>query len=527
MATINKNLTQTARDLGVSLGALLKANPHLRDPDNIRAGTQLNVPRKRKLSARDNAKQMARIFSISSTGVKGDPTNADVARSEDRFAGYGGSVQGGGAGAVTLESGASLFDPTGKTLTGAAFDSGLPETNPELKQLGVTIDTQFGVDQGDRRVQSGPAADDDRFRSIRAPGGGNIPKDSKAARNTRFDQPLSDILASGRNAFDKLLGLGNNPITKAGIQFYSNIYDFASQAVAFPGAVVDDFRQQELRGIAESGGEIPQTPAGALVTQANDAVQDFIGSLGEALDSDLLRNLEDTLGNRNLPFRGTTASSVSPNVPSSASLTTTSANDNPVVTRELIVAADGTRTWKLWRKDEWEKKMSTPQEVVISRSFDGSRLDPDNPAKRGYHDGVLGLTKGDIAYTANYTGKALLEFRRQSDPSIRPNMVATESAAALIGMANTLTGLDKEDWTQGEMMTELGYVLVGDFWIIDPSFVGAGGSGIASFYGNNAGLTAAQASDGRGGGGGGTGRGSASGGGTNPGAWNWHVGITV
>ena len=79
MATINKNLTQTARDLGVSLGALLAANPQLRDPDNIRAGTQLNVPGKRKLSARSNARQMSRIFSLSSTGVAGGKTFGELA----------------------------------------------------------------------------------------------------------------------------------------------------------------------------------------------------------------------------------------------------------------------------------------------------------------------------------------------------------------------------------------------------------------------------------------------------------------
>ncbi len=74
MAVINKNLTQTARDLGVSLGALLAANPQLRDPDNIRAGTQLNVPSKRKLSASSNARQMSRILSLSSTGAPGGAT---------------------------------------------------------------------------------------------------------------------------------------------------------------------------------------------------------------------------------------------------------------------------------------------------------------------------------------------------------------------------------------------------------------------------------------------------------------------
>ncbi len=87
MATINKNLTQTARDLGVSLGALLKANPQLRDPDNIRAGTQIRVPSKRKISARDNAKQMSRIFSLSSTGVKGGATFGDLASARGEFAG--------------------------------------------------------------------------------------------------------------------------------------------------------------------------------------------------------------------------------------------------------------------------------------------------------------------------------------------------------------------------------------------------------------------------------------------------------
>lgn len=77
--TINKNLTQTARDLGVSLGALLKANPQLRDPDNIRSGTSLNVPGKRSLSAKDNAAQMSRVLSLSSTGVAGGATFGELA----------------------------------------------------------------------------------------------------------------------------------------------------------------------------------------------------------------------------------------------------------------------------------------------------------------------------------------------------------------------------------------------------------------------------------------------------------------
>ncbi len=77
MATINKTLTQTARDLGVSLGALLAANPGL-DPDNIRAGTELNEPGNRTISASENAKQMSRILSLSSTGVAGGPTFGEL-----------------------------------------------------------------------------------------------------------------------------------------------------------------------------------------------------------------------------------------------------------------------------------------------------------------------------------------------------------------------------------------------------------------------------------------------------------------
>lgn len=63
--TISSNLSQTARELGVSLSALLKANPQLSNPNIIRAGTQLRVPEQRHqdLSPQESAVQLARVFS--------------------------------------------------------------------------------------------------------------------------------------------------------------------------------------------------------------------------------------------------------------------------------------------------------------------------------------------------------------------------------------------------------------------------------------------------------------------------------
>ena len=65
MATtvISGNLSQTARELGVSLSALLAANPQLSNPNIIRSGTLLNVPGQDNLSAQESAAQLARVFS--------------------------------------------------------------------------------------------------------------------------------------------------------------------------------------------------------------------------------------------------------------------------------------------------------------------------------------------------------------------------------------------------------------------------------------------------------------------------------
>ena len=40
--TINKSLSQTARDLGVSLASLMAANPQIKNVHAILSGTQLN-----------------------------------------------------------------------------------------------------------------------------------------------------------------------------------------------------------------------------------------------------------------------------------------------------------------------------------------------------------------------------------------------------------------------------------------------------------------------------------------------------
>ena len=61
--TISGNLSQTARELGVSLSALLAANPQLSNPNIIRAGTQLRVPGRDNLSPAESATQLARVFS--------------------------------------------------------------------------------------------------------------------------------------------------------------------------------------------------------------------------------------------------------------------------------------------------------------------------------------------------------------------------------------------------------------------------------------------------------------------------------
>ncbi len=139
--TINRNLTQTARDLGVSLGALLKANPQLRDPDNIRAGTRLNVPGKRKLSARDNARQMSRILSLSSTGATGGAT-------------FGQLQSGTGAPAAANASAASTRDQSLVTLTG---DTAAPAPD-SVRTSAQDLAARLGQDLPPGRPAGGPSA---------------------------------------------------------------------------------------------------------------------------------------------------------------------------------------------------------------------------------------------------------------------------------------------------------------------------------------------------------------------------------
>src|SRR3990167_8854838 len=93
MATtvISGNLSQTARELGVSLSALLAANPQLSNPNIIRAGTLLNVPGQDNLSAQESAAQLARVFSnplvsgASAGSLTGVPGTSFVGTAEQGF----------------------------------------------------------------------------------------------------------------------------------------------------------------------------------------------------------------------------------------------------------------------------------------------------------------------------------------------------------------------------------------------------------------------------------------------------------
>lgn len=69
MATVKSgdNLSKMARQMGVSLGALMAANPGI-NPHLIRPGQHINSPSKRKLSAKDNARQMSRM--VGSAGFR-------------------------------------------------------------------------------------------------------------------------------------------------------------------------------------------------------------------------------------------------------------------------------------------------------------------------------------------------------------------------------------------------------------------------------------------------------------------------
>ena len=482
MAVINKSLSQTARDLGVSLGALLAANPQLRDPDKIRAGTQLNVPGRRKVSARENARQMSRIFSISSTGVAGGPTNAQVAAggattlpSQARPLGGGGIQLGRGdtSGDVTKEQLDANAQARAEALA-AGFRGFDPTAGARARSAAVSA----------RDPGAGAAA---RSAAINAQDRGQ----TKDPRSRRFDRPVGLGVDFTRGFAGQFLG-----VTPAA-QTLSAVRSFIDQASPF---------------FADAAQERAEPAEFSTALRAEEDLQALVGSLGETLDSDLLRNLEDTLGRRSQPFSTSAGGS------RSASQTTTDRNDNPILYREFVRDPDtGELTIKkLWRQQDLEEHLRTPQDVVISRSLDGSLLDPDNPAERGLNSGVLGLTKADIAYTANMTGKTLLEARRQNNDALKPNMVAVESADALKGMSEILTGI-AEPMSQQDMMTELGYILVGDFWILDP----AAGGGQASFFGGNPGFRP-------GGGGTGTGRPSyPSGSAGSPRAWNWHIGITI
>lgn len=60
------NLSRIARSLGVSLGALMAANPQLANPNLIRPGQEINEPSVPRLSAAENAAQMARLMAAPS-----------------------------------------------------------------------------------------------------------------------------------------------------------------------------------------------------------------------------------------------------------------------------------------------------------------------------------------------------------------------------------------------------------------------------------------------------------------------------
>ena len=85
--TINKSLSQTARDLGVSLASLMAANPQIRNPNAILAGTQLNEPNEPDVGAKETAAQMQRMVSADAAPVAFAVRQMafDKGQSEDQF----------------------------------------------------------------------------------------------------------------------------------------------------------------------------------------------------------------------------------------------------------------------------------------------------------------------------------------------------------------------------------------------------------------------------------------------------------
>ena len=421
--TIDRNLTVTAKKLGVSLASLLKANPQLRNPNLIRAGTQLRVPSRRKVSARESAQQLARVFAQPSSG------------------------------SVSAVPAATIGAPDRQIGTAPSTAQAVPDFQFD-PQLAPSAATPGGREIRHRPAAGGQAATDtldprlaarSRLAGVTTP----RPTGTPPAFLQAVDRFEGEIPTPGPGTTMTPGATAQHLLAGAARFLYGNLQTFAGQGP-------------------------PDVAAGAARLQ---------GATREALERPgYIR-----------PFA--LADEKAPNTLRSASV-----DDDPIVMTELIRNADGTVTRKPLTRSQMEERLSTPQDVVLSQSING----------RTYN-----LTASDIAYGARLTGQALFEFRKQEDPSLRPSLVSNVSAYNLLGMGETLTGTPVS--SVEDMMTKLGYTLVGDFWVVNDPF-----SSPRVFESPS--LSRERR---RGGGGGRVGRGPSGFGRSPSNLYNWHIRITV
>ncbi len=464
--TINKNLIQTARDLGVSLGALLRANPQLSNPNLIRSGTKLNVPGRRRVSARENARQLARVFSSPQAGASSASTPAAA-----------------GPAAPAVTPGTAAFYSQGN-LPIPRFTPGRPTAVPSVSR---GLDLQIGRPAGSasEALRNRAAANANRGRgSSVAPtaglGDNFITRGLVAAGNRRGEalpgsENVGSVVQTAAQAFRRL------PLIAAyfGQQLLGD-RNIPSSILPTPGSI------QGSTGLLN---QAAQTPTGQFA--AGLAGKDFnrfasvVPSLAtiENIPS-FLSSLQDTArapGNTLRPV---------------------AADSEEIFAYEFVRQPDGTMKRIPRTRAEMETRMSTPQEAVWSQSVNGK---------------TYSLTPNDVAYAARMTGQALLNAAQKLDPNLRPNLVSNLSAYNLLGMGEMITGHPVES-VEG-MMTELGYTLVGDFWVRNDE--------TSVFTSVSAGFGGSVSTGGGGTGRAGSGRGGGFGAQPRLGPFNWRVRITI
>ena len=532
--TINKNLTQTARDLGVSLGALLAANPQLSNPNAIRAGTKLRIPGRRQLSASANARQMARVFEATS-----------AAETFGFIEQHGGSIfnatrsllDAGGTGAG--RGGRSLDSPTGGTpAQGAAALRGSAALTPAQMIAGRATG-----DQADALEQAGIGA-----------AGAGPSRDQIAALRARTKAPVAvgGAAGSGAAAGDVVsraiqnVGLTPNQQREYDRLIATGVPQRLAQAQARTFAKKDFGDILKELGAALAGREpSPVHPADprvrgeaqALFAPEMNAIQRArryattrLGLRGAARDQWVRENSGDFLATaaQGDSTPGIVVPTDPGTVPSPAEVAKWGNVGDTHPTRGAYVGSRlDTSTGNLI--PTWEKDLRSGQDIAFTLT------DPTTGEE------MRGISYANLASSARYVAQALWYAGHalgQGDVGLwdkrRPNMIAGPVADQLTGnviggILDPATGEPYE--TTAGLMGHMGYRLTDTgWWIRDvPASVGSSNNYLATLggYGERSYYKAPGGGGGRGGGGGGRRAPATSAGGRSDGRYNWHIAISV